>query len=147
MDSGMVRPPIPAESIEVFRTGPPADPIKDLGTITVTCPTYDVVEVGDERAAGGCTYGRALQLARTKASESGANGIHSIETAVNTRGAVVTLRASTFYYLPKPKPATPPPATDEAVDEAVDARLKRLEDLKAKQLITPGSTRRSAPRS
>lgn len=136
-----VRPPIPPDSIEVFRTGPPREPIKDLGTVTVTCPSGAVAAYGEVRARGGCTYGRAIQLASTQASEAGADGIHSVETSVNSAGAVVSLRASVFYYLPRPrqpKAAAPvPPEADEEEDVSADERLRRLEKLKTDQLITP----------
>lgn len=127
--------------IEVHRTGPPQFPYKNLGTVSVTCPSEAAVAYGTVSMYGGCSYERAVQLARNAASEAGADGIHSIETGGNSAGAVVSLRASTFYYLPRSKPVAPPPPAPQAdaedEEEDVEERLRRLEKLKAEQLITP----------
>jgi hypothetical protein len=124
--------------IEVHRTGPPESPYKNLGTISVTCPSEATASYGTVSMYGGCSYERAVQMARKAASEAGADGIHSIEAGGNSAGAIVSLRASTFYYLPRPKPVAPPqPAAEEEEEEDVAERLRRLEKLKAEQLITP----------
>jgi hypothetical protein len=92
----------------------------------------------------GCSYDRAVWLATAKAAGVGANGIHSIETGVNSAGAVVTLRAAAFYYEPKhtsPKSAAPEaaakPASEPDANKTVEERLRRLEKLKNDNLITP----------
>ena len=104
------RPVVPVTSIEVFRTGPPTSPSKDLGTVTVTCPgaEEDLFETSD--MVVGCSFERAVWLAAAKAAGIGANGIHSINTGVNGAGAVLSLRATAFYYVlqgASPKHASP----------------------------------------
>jgi hypothetical protein len=139
------RPHVPPMSIEVYRANPPDDPIRNLGTINVTCPSEAQVQFGSVAQIGGCTYEHAVLLAAKKASESGADGIHSIETGMNSAGYVVNLRATAFYYPPtKPKAKAPPPpakppalAKPEEDDADVAERLRRLEKLKVENLITP----------
>ena len=137
-----VRPPIPAESVEVLRDEKPSAPFKNLGTISVTCPS-EAAATGFGRATmvGGCSYEHAVHLAAEKAAESGADGMHSIVDSTNSAGAVVSLRATAFYYVTKkaaPKPAAqeaPPPKT--GAGPTVEERLKRLDKMKADGLITP----------
>ena len=106
------RTPKPVDDMEVLRAGPPPARYHDLGTVIVTCPSETSVMPGPFGMArgaqvGGCHYSWAVRQACERASEAGADGIHSIETATNSAGAVVSLRASVFVHLPKL--VVPPP--------------------------------------
>jgi len=131
------RAPKPVESMAVYRTGQPNGGFQDLGTVIVTCPSQARnTGFGAVAAEGGCTYPWAVRAAAKRAASVGADGIYAIESQVNAGGAVVSLTASTFMYThDEPEPAPKPPAPPE--DTSVEARLRRLEKLKADQLITP----------
>jgi len=139
------RPIVPVTSIEVFRSGTPTSPSKDLGTVTVICPSdFEADFFGSSDTVVGCNYERAVWVAAAKAAGIGANGIHSITTGVNSAGAIESLRAVAFYYPPPPAapktaalegPAKPASLSDAGKN--VEERLKRLEKLKKDNLITP----------
>jgi hypothetical protein len=133
------RSPKPPASMEIFRTAPPAGPHRDLGTVSVTCPSHVASDgFGGASVIGGCTYEGAVALAAKQASEVSADGLHSIETSVNSAGRVVSLRATTFFHLAKPaQPAAQPAAAPPAGDADVEARLRRLQKLRDDNLITP----------
>jgi len=125
----------PVDAMEVLRAAPPAAPARyqDLGTVVVTCPS-----IGVSPPIGGCNYHWAVRKACESAAAAGADGIHTIETATNPSGATISLKASVFVRLPdrvaaqpaaSPPPQKPPPTAQE--------RLRRLEELKKEQLITP----------
>jgi hypothetical protein len=143
--NALERPIVPVTSIEVLRTGPPTSPSKDLGTVTVTCPSESEADwFGTSDTVVGCTYDRAVWLAAAKAAGVGASGIHSINTGVNSAGAVLSLRATAFYYVSQnaaPKNAAPEaaakPASAPDANKTVEERLRRLEKLKSGNLITP----------
>jgi len=131
------RPPKPVESMSIYRAGPPND-IQTLGTVVVTCPSSAMADgLGGAQAVGGCTYTWALRAAAKRAAEMGADGIHTIESSVNSAGAVVSLTASSFMYLPVGDAERHPKAAPDEGDKNVEARLRRLDKLKADQLITP----------
>lgn len=124
---------------EVLRTGPPADRYHDLGTVSVTCPSWAHANpLGVISYAGGCSYDWAVWQAGHRALEVGGAGIHSLDTTTNADGKVVTLRATAFVHLAPPPPATKAEDAAKPGDGAsVEARLKHLEQLKTEQLITP----------
>jgi len=139
------RPIVPVTSIEVFRTGLPSPPAKDIGTVTVACPTDEEADLfGASDTVVGCSYERAVWVAAAKAAGIGANGIHSITTTVTSSGSVDNLRAIAFYYEPKaaspkgaPPRATAKPGAQADANLTVEERLKRLEKLKDDNTITP----------
>jgi hypothetical protein len=141
------RPIVPVTSIEVFRTGKPIPPAKDLGVVTVACPGENEVDwFGSPDMPVGCTFERAVWLATAKAAGIGANGIHSIVAGTNKFGSIESLRATAFFYEGGPSaPAAPAaaaqpnarPTFDPAASQTVEERLKRLEKLKNDNLITP----------
>ena len=124
----------PVDDMEVLRAAPPAAPARyqDLGTVVVTCPSF-----GAATHIGGCDYHWAVWKARESAAAAGADGIHSIETATNPSGAIISLKASVFARLPnraaEPAAAPPPPKPQPTVQD----RLRQLEELKKEHLITP----------
>jgi hypothetical protein len=140
------RKPKAVSEIDVLRGEPPETVrFQDLGTVIVTCPS--VTEGGggpsgySAAQVGGCSYEWAIWSARQRAANVGADGIHTISTAVNGAGVVVNLTTSAFVYLPQ-HVATPAPTTSAELpasepSESVEERLKRLEKLRADQLITP----------
>ena len=154
------RPIVPVTSMEVLRNGTPSSPSKNLGVVTVECPSEGVVDwFANPNTPVGCSYERAEWLAAAKAAGIGASGIHSIVTGTTSSGTIESLRATAFYYMPgdnqakhaapavakpEPAPASAPapeggaktaPAPD--VHSTVEERLKNLEKLKADNLITP----------
>jgi len=137
------RPLVPLTSFEVIQTGTPNSPSKDLGIVTVICPTQDEINMfGTPGMAPGCSYERAVWLASAKAAGVGASGIHSIQTSKNNIGAIMTLRATAFEYGPKHdlrKEGAPRSASQPASEPAmtVEQRLKRLEKLRDDGVITP----------
>ena len=134
------RAPKPVESMAVYRTGQPNGGFQNLGTVIVTCPSQARnTGWGAVAAEGGCTYTWAVHAAAQRAANVGADGIYAIESQVNSGGAVVSLTASTFMYThdEPAAAATPPAPAAPAEDASVEARLRRLEKLKADQLITP----------
>ena len=123
----------PVDHMEVLRAAPPAAPARyqDLGTVVVTCPSFGV-----SPPIGGCNYHWAVRKACESAATAGADGIHTIETATNTSGDTISLKASVFARLPNgaaAEPAPPPQKPQPTVQE----RLRQLEELKKDQLITP----------
>ena len=124
---------------EVYRNAPPAG-ARDLGTVVVTCPSEAERDMlGGSMMVGGCGYEWAVWQASHRALEAGADGIHSIETSVNSAGKVVSLHATAFLRArevvpPAPK-AEPGPSLD--AQPSVEERLRRLEKLKNENLITP----------
>ena len=86
---------------------------------------------------GGCHYSWAVRQACERASAAGADGIHSVETATNSAGAVVSLRASVFVRLPKLVVPPPPKPPEKKPEPTVKERLQQLDELKADELITP----------
>ena len=141
--SAFDRPLVPLTSFEVIQSGSPNSPSKDLGIVTVICPTQDEINMfGTPDMMPGCNYERAVWLASAKAAGVGASGIHSIQTSTNNVGAVMTLRATAFEYGPnhdlrkQGAPATgPQPASEPAM--TVEQRLKRIEKLRDDGVITP----------
>jgi len=137
------RAPKPVDDMDVYRAGPPATRHHDLGTVVVTCPSQTTIMPGPFGMAsgvqeGGCNYAWAVRQASERASSAGADGIHSIEAATNSAGAVVSLRASVFVYLPKLVTQAPPPKPPEKKPApSRKDRLQELEELKADELITP----------
>jgi hypothetical protein len=129
------RPPKPVDAMEVFRFGVPSGRFEDIGTVSVSCPSF-----GDRQQWGGCDYGWAVHEACTRASSHGGDGVHGIETAVNTAGSIVSLRASVFVRLP-PLAATQPvaqPVAQPVVETrkpTVEERLRKLDKLKQDGLI------------
>jgi hypothetical protein len=129
--------------MDVLRGGPPSTRYHDLGTVSVTCPSSTTVVPGPFGIAhgsqvGGCHYEWAVRQACQRASEAGADGIHSIETATNSAGAVVSLRASVFVHVRDPVVARrPPPPAPLKREPTVKERLQQLDELKADELISP----------
>jgi hypothetical protein len=129
------RQPRPVESMETFRTTTPDGRFQDLGTVTVTCPSAsESVPFGGVQQVGGCTYDWAVFQACKRASATGADGIHSIETTVNNSGKVVSLRASAFVRLP---PLVSVPTSRETQNPSIEERLQHLDKLKQDGLINP----------
>lgn len=137
------RTPKPTDDMDVYRAAPPAARHHDLGTVVVTCPSQTTIVPGPVGMAsgvqeGGCNYAWAVRQASARAAQAGADGIHSIEAASNSAGAVVSLRASVFVYLPKLVTQAPPPKPPEKKPEpSRKQRLEELEELKSDELITP----------
>ena len=138
------RAPKPVDDMDVLRAGPPSTRYHDLGTVIVTCPSQTTMMPGPFGMAsgvqdGGCNYSWAVRQACARAASAGADGIHSIETATNSAGAVVSLRASVFVRLPKLVTQAPPPPKPPEKKPAPTSkeRLQELEELKADELITP----------
>jgi hypothetical protein len=136
------RTPKPVEDMDVLRAGPPATRYHDLGTVIVTCPSETSLMPGPFGMArgaqiGGCNYSWAVRQACERASAAGADGIHSIETATNSAGAVVSLRASVFVRLPKLVAPAPPKPAEKKPEPSVKERLQQLDELKADELVTP----------
>jgi hypothetical protein len=129
---------------EVYRTNPPPG-VRDLGTVVVTCPSDAVSDgFGGADLEGGCGYEWAVWKASHRALEAGADGIHSIETAVNAAGKVVSLHATAFLHVRGEAPTAPKaegtPAEGASSPQAapsVEERLRHLEKLKNDGLITP----------
>jgi len=125
------------DAMEVLRAAPPAAPARyqDLGTVVVTCPS-----IGVSPPLGGCNYHWAVRKACESAAAAGADGIHTIETATNTSGETISLKASVFVRLPNraaaESAATPPPPPQKP-QPTVQERLRQLDELKKEQLITP----------
>jgi hypothetical protein len=126
------RPPKPVEAMEVLRASVPAGRFQDLGTVTVSCPSEGQIVLGSVQQFGGCEYDWAVRQACARAASNGGDGVHSIETAVNSRGRVVSLRASVFVHLPS-RAATQPAA--ESRTPTVEERLRQLDKLKQDGLI------------
>jgi hypothetical protein len=120
--------------MEIFR-GSPEGRFQDLGTVTVSCPSEGQVVFSSVQEFGGCEYDWAVRQACARAASNGGDGVHSIETAVNTSGRVVSLRASVFVRLP-PRVATPPAVEDRT--PTVEERLRQLDKLKQDGLINQG---------
>lgn len=129
------RAPKPVEEMEVIRTGDPEGRFQDLGTVVVTCPSEAKGDFSGDSQFNGCTYEWAVWQARSRAATNGGDGIHAVETAVNSSGKVVNLQASVFVRLP-PRVSASPEAAGEP-KPAVEQRLRELEKLKADRLITP----------
>lgn len=128
------RAPKPIEAIEVLRTDAPKGRFQDLGTVIVTCPSEAEKFLGGVQMVGGCSYEWAVWQACNRAATNGADGIHSIETAVNSSGNVVNLRASVFVRLP---PLVSAPEAPKDQKPTVEERLYHLDKLKADGLISP----------
>jgi hypothetical protein len=130
------RKPKPVETMEVYRVGPPPPRFRDLGTVVVTCPSETETDplFHSTSAVGGCSYEWGVWKACQRAADAGADGIHSIEAAANSGGAIVSLRASVFVRLP---PLVAPPPKEDTERPSVEDRLERLDKLKNDQLITP----------
>jgi hypothetical protein len=106
------RPIVPVTSIEVIRKGTPTAPSRNLGIVTVTCPSEgEAAWFDNPNTLPGCSYERAEWLAAAKAAGIGANGIHSIVAGMNSVGTVESLRATAFYYLPDGAAKRPAPET------------------------------------
>jgi hypothetical protein len=134
------RPPKPVQAMEIQRSGAPEGRIQDLGTVIVTCPSEAAGVPGGVQMFGGCSYEWAVWQACNRAAANGADGIHAIETSVNSAGKVVSLRASAFVRLPPHVTEASPPAPAAAQKTAkptVEERLRHLDRLKADGLITP----------
>jgi hypothetical protein len=110
--------------MEVFRGNVPSGRFQDLGTVTVRCPS--------QGEFGGCEYDWAVRQAALRAASEGGDGIHSIDSAVNASGRVVSLNASAFVRLP-PLVSSPPPLEDQK--PTVEERLRQLDKLKQDGLI------------
>lgn len=138
------RAPKPTDDMDVYRAGPPSTRHHDLGTVVVTCPSQTTVTPGPFGIAtgtqeGGCSYPWAVRQASARAASAGADGIHSIEAATNSAGAIVSLRATVFVHLPKLVTQAPPPPKPpvKKPEPTAKDRLQELEELKADELITP----------
>jgi hypothetical protein len=134
------RPAKPVEAMEVLRTTVPSGRFQDLGTVTVNCPSQGQQMAGFVEQVGGCEYDWAVRQACARAASSGADGVHSIEAAVNASGRVVSLRASVFVHLPQraaaqPAAEEPKPAAEER-KPTTEERLRQLDKLKQDGLIT-----------
>jgi hypothetical protein len=124
---------------EVYRNAAPAG-ARDLGTVVVTCPSEaEAAPFGGTTMVGGCGYEWAVWQASHRALEAGADGIHSIETSVNSAGKVVSLHATAFLRAREGVPPAPKaePAPSPDAQPSVEERLRRLEKLKNENLITP----------
>lgn len=130
--SNFGRPPKPIQEMEVLRGTIPEGRFQDLGTVSVTCP-------GTRGTLGGCSYEWAVWQACNTAAANGGDGVHSIDTAINPYGKVVSLVASVFVRLPPHVAAAPapPPRDDRAPKPSLEERLRRLDKLKADGVITP----------
>jgi len=148
----IARPLKGRESLPVFKDGPPPAPTENLGTVIVVCPSKTLRGPGGERLVGGCAYDWAIKEATRRAARAGADGIHSVTTTTNDAHAITNLSANAFLYVAAsparqstgasaaaaaPPPVQPPPVQPPPEDNSVEARLRRLEKLKADQLITP----------
>ncbi len=133
------RKPKAVSDMVVLRGEPPsARRFEDLGTVIVTCPSAGQSDgFGGIYSEGGCNYEWAVRTASQRAANAGADGLHSISSAVNTAGAVVSLTASVFVFLPPRAPPPAPPAPTAPPSETVEDRLKHLDKLRDEQLITP----------
>jgi hypothetical protein len=135
------------DDIEVLRTARPSGRFQDIGTVIVVCPSRARGDnfANTAYAEGGCNYEGAVNLACIRAASNGADGIHSLEVSTNVAGNVTNLRASAFVRLPAlAKPAPPataePPPPAAAAPEAkpnVEDRLRQLDGLRDKGLVTP----------
>jgi hypothetical protein len=126
------RPAKPVGAMEVFRASVPSGRFQDLGTVTVNCPSDAQNVFGSVQEFGGCDYDWAVRQACARAASNGGDGIHSIETAVNTSSRVVSLHASVFVRLPPLVSAQP--ATENR-KPTVEERLRQLDKLKQDGLI------------
>jgi hypothetical protein len=125
---GDTLPPKAVEKVGVFRSTPPERPVSELGMIDVSCPLFHAVE-------GGCTLEQAVDIAVARAAEVGADAIADLRTAAGPNGSIVSLTATALRYTGPRKISDKPAAV--APKGTIEERLKRLQDLEDKELITP----------
>lgn len=126
-------PPRSPADLTVFRATVPNRPYRDLGTVTVTCPTTVEAAWGTAQTSGGCYYAGAVSVAAKRAAQAGADGLYAIDTSVAGNGMVVSLNATAFQFTGQ-APSEPPQG---APAQTVEERLARLQKLRDGGLITP----------
>jgi hypothetical protein len=126
--------------VKVFRGIAPKQPIEEMGTIAIACPTNAQHHpFGQVSIEGGCDYATALNMAIEKAAEIGADAIFNFQTTAAGNGDIVSLTAVAARFTGPPPEEAPPPAAapSPAPKATAEERLKRLKQLAEQGLITP----------
>ncbi len=132
-------------AFRVHRSTLPEKPYRELGTVTVSCPTQTSARFGGSfEVEGGCPYDQALALASEEATQAGAHGLFNVQTSAAANGMIVSMVATAFRFESwqsqtpgEPFKSQPDKSSSSPTAPSIEERLRQLKDLRDKSLITP----------